>query len=79
MLIVRIAGWAYSVFFSSSSGPAKMILLRLKPEPLSDLSKTDLEGTKLSKRSLPIPTSWAPWPGKTMATSSVYSKGIIGL
>ncbi len=60
-----IAGWAFSVFVSSSISPSHIILVRFCPRDSLTSSYTSLEAAKLSANAFPIPTNWLPCPGKT--------------
>ena len=62
---MRIAGWVYSVSRRRSSGPSKQSCAQLVAEDAVG-GVEDLRARRASprQRSAPMPTSWAPWPGK---------------
>ena len=67
VLMVRIAGWHTSVRTRSSSGPSKMILVMSYPRASLASAKVSPATGKASHNSLPMPTCWAPCPGKSSA------------
>src|ERR1041385_3072412 len=65
---VRIAGWVFSVSFSSSSGPEKHSRASGARRDSSASEKVSGAAAKRSQNSFPIPTYCEPWPGKTKAS-----------
>src|SRR4051794_37640319 len=55
-----------SVWLSRSSAPSKQSLARSKPRTELAASKTLAATGDFSKKSLPMPTTCAPWPGQRM-------------
>ena len=62
---VKSAGWVLSVLFKTSSGPSAMSFESEKPRISSACCIIFLAGSKVEARVWPIPTYWAPWPGKS--------------
>ncbi len=63
-----MAGWAFSVRVSWSSGPSNIRADSFWPNAASTSAKTSRAVANWSNRSLPMPTLWLPWPGKTNAS-----------
>src|SRR5689334_5259519 len=68
MEAVRIAGWVFSVSFSSSSGPSKQRRESLTFSASSASANVSRAAAKRSQKSFPIPAYCDPWPGKTKAS-----------
>ena len=67
MALAMIAGWAFSVSVSWSSGPSRMIAQSFCPSASSTSSNTSRAAALAAASSLPMPTFWLPWPGKMKA------------
>jgi len=65
--VASMAGWVFSVSFSSSSGPSKHKREIGKSKALSASSNTARASANFDKTSRPIPAYCAPCPGKTNA------------
>src|SRR5206468_3802165 len=70
MLAVRMAGWAFSVARSASSGPSKHRRERAMPSRASASSKVRRATANSAAKSRPMPTRCEPWPGKRHATTA---------
>ena len=75
-LTAMMAGWAFTVCFSSSSGPRNSISVRGRPSASSTCSNTSRAAGDCSYSSRPIPTAWAPWPGNRKAALVPRDLGI---
>ena len=62
-----IAGCAFSVSLSSSSGPSRISRNRFWPSASSTSSKTSRAARLASASAAPMPTAWLPCPGKMNA------------
>src|SRR5436190_6738482 len=66
-LTARIAGCAFSVSVSWSSGPSKIRRLRGSPSAASASANVPRQTGKASASARPMPAFWEPWPGKMQA------------
>ena len=66
-LTATIAGWAFSVSISSSSGPSNMSLERRWARASSTSSKSSRAAGWAAARAAPMPTACDAWPGNTKA------------
>lgn len=74
-----IAGWEFSVLFSSQFGPFAIVRDRLNPKVSSISSKNGLAVPgKLSTQELAIPTRCTPWPGP-ISVSGIRISGVDGM
>ena len=64
-----IAGCAFSVSFSSSSGPSHISRNRFWPSASSTSSNTSRAGRLAPASAAPMPTAWLPCPGKIKRAS----------
>ena len=78
MLAVRIAGCAYSVSTSRSSGPSKHKRESAIPSRSSASANVRRATGKASAKSRPIPTRCDPWPGKRQTTRAWLTGGSRG-
>ena len=67
MALAMIAGWAFSVSVSASSGPSRITAESFCPSASSTSSNTSRAAALASASSAPMPTFWLPWPGKMNA------------
>ena len=66
-----IAGCAFSVSLSSSSGPSRISRNRFWPSASSTSAKTSRAAALASASAAPMPTAWLPCPGKMNARIAV--------
>ena len=67
VLMARIAGCVFSVSISRSSGPSKQSVLRGSPSASSASAKVSRQTGNAPASARPMPTFWAPCPGKRKA------------
>jgi hypothetical protein len=60
MLVVKTAGWAWTVSLRLVSGPSKQSLDSAKPSTRSASSNVSRARAELSASSRPMPTIWEP-------------------
>ncbi len=68
-----MAGCWFAVFFSSSSGPSQHSFRRSNPTSSFICSNRRATSGNCRASSSPIPTYWAPCPGKRNATFAMQS------